>query len=270
MKYIINYSSGGLGNRLKPLGSCQLISLQTERKLAMTWGLTPACNARYSELYTNDIDIVDLSQLPPEDVSIYSEPEWVEHDVRLNKNPHLYNLMSKAGCTRLSYSNNIIKDNKKYIIVYSNTYLPGYENIGDFLKSLDPVKYIKDQVNEFIKINNIDSNIVGVHARSTDFTNSSPEIYTSKMFAYNGNFYVCSDSHEMESSIINKFPGRVITRNKNYVIKENSNIGTWVNNIMRNEASVIDAIIDMMILSKTKFEIYHNESSFAEIVKLLQ
>jgi hypothetical protein len=269
MQFIINYASGGLGNRLKPLGSCYIVSQQTNRQLTMTWDLAPACSANFNVLFKNDIPIIDLKSLDPAEVSIYSEPEWIEHDFRLNGSPNLYNLYSKSGCKNLSRCNEMLTDTKKYIIVYSNTVLQGFEQIQPFIKLLQPIDELNKKINHFITLNNIDKNTIGVHARGTDFSGMSANSYIPAMKHFTNKFYVCSDSKEIEFNIKNEFGNRVIVREKRYVDKYNKSSSTWVNNILRTSDSVQDAVVDLYILSKTNFQIYNKDSSFAEIAKLL-
>jgi len=269
MQYIINYASGGLGNRFKPLGSCYNVCKLTNRTLGMTWDLTPACNAPFNALYKNNIEIIDLKTLDPNDVSIYSEPEWIEHDVRLNGNVGLFNLYSKVGCKNLCRCNEMLSDTKKYIIVYSNTVLSGFESIEEFVKTLEPIDELKIKISSFISEHNIDKTVIGVHARGTDFSGTSASTYIPQMKSFNNRFYVCSDSKDIENSIKNEFGNRVIIREKHYVDKFNKNNSAWVNNILRNVESVQDAVVDLCILSKTDFRIYNKDSSFAEIARVL-
>lgn len=267
--YVINYASGGLGNRFKPLGSCYNVAKITNRSLGMTWDLTPACNCKFNVLFKNNIEIIDLKTLNPSDVSIYSEPEWIEHDVRLNGNPNLYNLFLKVGCRNLSKCNEMLTDTKKYIIVYSNTVLFGFESIQEFIKTLEPIDELKLKISSFIVGTQINKNVIGVHARGTDFSGMSANSYIPQMRQFNNSFYVCSDSKDIENSIKNEFGARVIIREKHYVEKANKTNCGWVNNILRNTQSVQDAVIDLYLLSKTNFQIYNKDSSFAEIAKLL-
>ena len=60
MKTIINYSTSGLGNRLRPLSSCYAISKHSGRKLKAYWdNITPnGCLAPWHELFDNEFDVV--------------------------------------------------------------------------------------------------------------------------------------------------------------------------------------------------------------------
>lgn len=270
MKYIINYSCGGVGNRLKPLGSCYNLSKITDRILGIVWYSVPRCMAPFNSLYKNEMPIIDLKTLDINDISIYSEPEWILHDRNLNGTTELYNIFTKIGCTRLADIKNVLTDTKKYIIVYSNTFLDGYEDIKEFLKTLIPVDDIQQKIDAYILENKIDKSIIGVQARGTDFIAMSPNVYCGEMGQYiDKRFYVCSDSKEMEDAIKQTFGDRVLTRPKVYVSKINNGNHSWINNVMTPTDSVKDAIVDLYILSKTDFKVYNKGSTFADIVKLL-
>lgn len=269
--YIINYSSGGLGNRLKPMGTCFNIAKETNRKLAMVWKPTLRCNCNFEDIFDNIIEKIDLDSLNPEEVSIYSDPGYISHDANLNGDYSFLNLFKKTGiCNSLDDIKNIKYDIKKYIIIYNNTTTPGYDDIKEFLVSLEPKSDIKEKVNAFSILNSIDKNVIGVHARCTDF-NLPYTYYLNLMNTIDQNLkmFVCSDSKEFEEIAKDMFGSRVIIRiDKKYVYKQSST-GTWTNNVSTPTDVVKDSLVDLYILTNTNFVISHPDSTFAHLVKIL-
>jgi hypothetical protein len=278
-KIIINYCSGGLGNRLKPFSSCYAISKLTNRELGMLWYPTMRCRSRFESLFSNKFPELIVQDIHDSNsVTIYSHQAWVDHDYSLNSNPVLKSLASKYGVHPVDNSANIIKDNNKYIIVYSNDYLNGYELSAckQFFKFLTPNQDLSEKIKNRKEELQLDDSVIGVHARGTDFEPGGVTVntYLSKMqIEYNLNknvrFFVCSDSKDYENSIKNAFPNNTLFNEKqNWVHKHSS--GGWVNNVETPEESVRDSLIDMYLLSFTNFKIYHKDSTFAHVVKMLQ
>lgn len=271
---ILNYCSGGLGNRLKPLASCAVIAKETGRKLGVMWQPTMRCQTHFHDLFTNEIEEFDNESIKLlEPVEIYSERPYITHDANLN---HMNGLLLLSGIydvQSLANASNIRSNTCNNIITYSNDYLIGYDRglCNNYLKSLIPIDYIKEEVERFCQVHSIDKTIIGVHCRGTDFESNGSQIqsYITHMSAYDGKFFICSDSLEYEESIKQIFGDRVIFRRKNsYVYKENPSNG-WTNNVQTPKESVQESLIDLYILSRTNLQIYNKNSTFADIALAL-
>lgn len=276
---IINYCSGGLGNRLKPLSSCYVISKITGRPLGTIWNPTKRCGCKFDDLFENDIKNVSFEELiNSNSVTIYSYNEWVEHDYKINGNDQLKKLVEKFGVHPVSNSANIIKDDKKYIIVYSNSYLGGYpeSECKEFFDKLVPISKLREEISNKIEKLKLDKSVIGVHARGTDFEPGgvTVETYvTTTKNLYNEDrtrkIFVCSDSKAYEEKLLSCFPKNVILNHKNnYVYKVNDQTD-WTNNVQTPVESVQEALVDMYLLSKTDFKVFHKDSTFAHTVLML-
>jgi len=272
--YIINYCSGGLGNRLKPIGSCSLIAKQLNRKLGIYWPSTMRCMGKFKNLFLNPIEEINIDELNSDDVVIYSEPSYIIHDANLNNFFGLLNLYNKIGCLPIEQVENL-DISKKYAIVYNNTVLPKYGDIDNFIKSLNPIKKLNDVITNFVKVNKIDKSVIGIHARSTDFTNSNIKSY--KQFvdslltdSPNIKILFCSDDLEWECQMYYEYPNNIIIREKKDIVKKFDATKSWLNNAHTSELAVQEAIIDMYLLSKTNFLVYNTDSTFAHLVNYLK
>ena len=175
MKTIINYCSGGLGNRLKPMASCYAISQLTNRELQMYWHPTTRCGGIFNKLFTNDIKNIEIDKLVElNDVKIYSYQSYIDHDANLNGNHQLKRLSERFPVIPLSRSNEILTDEAETIIVYDNGFLNGIDSniTTNFFGVLNPNDKIKSSVKEFCSQNLINTGVIGVHARGTDFESS--------------------------------------------------------------------------------------------------
>lgn len=281
MKYILNYCSGGLGNRLKPMSSCFDIAQKTNRSLGAMWYPTMRCGSYYKDLFENAIVEPNIDEIMNSNsVSIYSYMEWVNHDFNLNGNKDLMNLSNRYGVIPLDNIKNVLNDDKKYIIVYSNNFLNGFsqesENCKMFFKTLSPIEKIKHRVDEQVQKLNLNKSVIGVHARGTDFEPGGISVNTyidkmNKIYNYNKSvkFFVCSDSKHYEDVILTTFPRNVMLNQKQHWVYKATNNNTWVNNVQTPKSSVQESLVDMYLLSKTDFKIYHPDSTFAHVINML-
>jgi hypothetical protein len=275
MSYIINYSSGGLGNRLIPLSCVIEFANKTNREVGIIWPKTLRCMANFNSLFDNNFKFFEIPNLDPTDTVIYSQREFIEHDANLNNNIDLLELSKKCDFKSLNLMSHLEKENKKNIIIYHNTSFISDELISNQLKQLKPTKYVLSEVDDFCKKNLIDSNVVGIHARSTDFVNSNLSDYTDKIInSIKNNSQIkilfCSDNVNWERHVKISFPNNIIIREKKSFVEKHDIHRSWINNVLTTEESVVEGLIDIYLLSKTNFLHYNPESTFAKIVKLLK
>ena len=120
MKSIICYATGGLANRVFPLASIKRYAELTNRKFLLYWPLDFRCEANFSSLYSNKIDVIDESYL---------------HSLSFNTTKVFSSFMDTAyndlniyGRSFLSYKNIVIgepdlNETADTIICCSNTFL---------------------------------------------------------------------------------------------------------------------------------------------------
>lgn len=282
MKTIINYSTSGLGNRLRPLASCYAISKKSGRKLLAYWDtVTPnGCLAKWDELFENPLDIISLEDLKSlHDVVLFSETDGVGHGYNreyfkfgrdaLKYLASKYPAYSKSGF-QYSYDN-------ANIIIYDNGFQPNV-NIDDtveFLKNLVPVKCILDKINFYTNELGLNKSVIGVHARGTDFGNYL-EYYIHAIQSildtnHNQKFFLSTEDPDYESYIVNKFGSSILVRKKENYITRVDKTKPWHDHtsfsITTNHAK--EAVEDMFLLSKTDIRIYHPHSTFCEISKII-
>jgi hypothetical protein len=272
MSHLICYCSGGIGNRLKPIASCWHLANITNRKLVIVWELALRCLAPFDSLFTNNINLLPQTSIPyVTNIKVYTPDGAAEYEKNLNGVVGLWGLVKNIGSTPID-TQAIINDKTENILVFSNTFLPEISKedhkkfFSNYLK-INP-KIIKE-VDLFWNHNKMNSNFIGVHARGTDFEDSGINVnyYLNKMASNpHFDFFVCSDSQDYEKYIKENDKRNIIIReNKIYVSKNKE--GKWSNNVYTPTESVQDSLVDLLLLSKTNFQIHHPNSSFAHLVE---
>ena len=221
MKYVISYSSGGLGNRLLPLGS--ILSLQKKYGITpgVIWDSTLRCGALFSDIFKTPIKEFSLESLPPEETVIYSNLEWIHHDLNLNGNSALFELSQKVPILPLESLDNP-NFNKKYSVVYHNTFFVSENELISGLQKLSPQDSILQSVNEFCS-NNIDKQTIGVHVRGTDFINTDFQPYLNhinQLVSEGKKIFLCSDVPEWENEALRLYPDNITIRNNKSKLKK--------------------------------------------------
>ncbi len=253
MNYIISAAHGGLSNRIKCLVSSMDIAKNTGRSILLCWAKNKDCNSTFSELFENKI--IEISK----------------EDLRKM-------LKSKDSKVILGGENFSI-GNEKYII----NDLPffsfvdkeqGYDfhktspeirlKIVRYLKGLKIKKSITDEVEIFYK-KKFKGRMVGVHIRKGDFVfikNGVGNVSSEKMFIKKikeeieknkeTKFFLATEDMKTEEMIKKVFSNKIIAYPKKIAKRE-------------DEGSVREALIEMLLLSKTEKILGNFKSSFTEM-----
>jgi hypothetical protein len=275
MKLVINYTTGGLGNRLRPLASAYAVSKKTGRSLCQYWDskTTNGTLASFEDLFENNIISLssnDLSNLKTFD--IYSDIESINR-LSSKYNCHdLKNLVEKGLGNLLPLRSYLPGSNEDNIIFYSNNFIPNTEEslCYEFIRTLKPVHDIQNKIDRTSAYLGLNRSIVGVHARGTDF-GVDVGYYVSKMHDYpdSTKFFLSTDDLDYEKYICAVFKDRVITRSdRSHLTKEDST-KPWDYNFSVSKEKSKDSVVDMYLLSKTNIQVYHPSSTFCEIAKMI-
>ena len=155
---------------------------------------------------------------------------------------------------------------------------------------------LEEKINAFQIIEEIDHNFIGLHIRQTDHTSQVPlESYLSYIQSIleqnkNQKFFVCSDSRDTENIVKNTFPNAVVTYPKDSYVKKYDEEKEWTThyparweasknpkkefgaggyNVVRDKESVLEAIIDMYLLSYTTVSDFRAVGTYQKIAKRL-
>lgn len=249
---------GGLGNRIRSVDSAIALAECTGKKLKVLWDANKELNCPYSDLFEQS-EKFDLKE-----ISTYYLPRKINEKFSLLLNrlsinyPFSYDsVLLESDISKLKTENYNFCDLKRFNKIYININ-------GSFLtpekpyRYFKPVKSIDSQINGLTK--EFDSNTIGVHIRRTDNRLAIAKSPLERFFELmsrekNRNskvkFYLSTDSPETEKIIVEKFPGDVITNEKE---------------LRRDRKEGIqDALVDLLCLSKTSKIIGSYWSSFSEV-----
>jgi len=253
---IISVSQGGLSNRMICLINSMKISDVTGRELLLFWSKDKSCNCNFKDLFENNIREVSKEEL--KEVIVSKDYEIYHKDLK--------NLKNKKGC--------ILIDNAKFIaflreeVRFRTKEIPE-ELREEFIIHLKKIK-IKE---EFLKIaeefsKRFSENTIGIHIRKGDYKTlkggvakvSNDELYIEIMNKElkenpDTNFFLSTEEEETEKKFKDIFKDKIITYPKK--TKERG-----------DEGAVKEALIEFLLLSKTK-KIYGTfESTFSQLASL--
>lgn len=271
-KTLICICRGGLANRLKPLSSCYTLAKQANRNLAIIWKADSQCGATFSDLYQNPINNTTYKELFKADsIKLYTDQEKViEYGFS-----ECIRMIQEYESSPISRTAEAISDRHEVVVVYGNDYLSGTRGseLQAFFDWLKPTDEINHKIVKSIETFGINRNLVGVHARGSDF-GYPVDFYLQRMWAErrkkpSTRFFVTSDTEEYEKRILREFPGTIINSKSAYAERRDSKVGWTTENIHRSGASVSEAIVDLHLLAATNFKIYNPYSSFAHVVNMM-
>lgn len=278
MKRLICYCEGGLGNRLRPIPSCQQLAEKSGRELFIFWEKSYRCNAYYNELFEGNLNFITKEEMYKfNSYTIYCSRWDANHIYESFGESLLKDLIEIHGTSSIGAHAMDLNDTKENVIIISNGFLTNTDmKINkQFFKDLIPVKEIQEKIDFWNNKLQLNTNIIGVSARGTDF-NVGKDFYEYHMregIKRNPNvqYLICSDDNSYCKYLLNKFPNNSFPwGKKNYAIKLDTNKESWGNNTLLSKEATIEGIIDMYLLSKTNFLIHPENSSFAEMIKIIQ
>jgi len=282
MKTIINYSTSGMGNRLRPLSSCYAISKKSGRQLKAYWDniTTNGCLARFDELFENDLDVLSLEDLSNlDDCLLLTESGHGGHGIDRE--------VTKFGRTTLKelslknpyrhYESFSYDDKQKNVIIYHNNFLPTVDkkDCAEFLINLKPIKKVQQKIDHYVGELGLNKNVIGVHARGTDF-GAPLTLYVNaikKLLEQNPKqkIFLSTEDPDYENVICDLFSDSIILRKKeNYIVKKDSK-KEWNDHTSFAITTEVaqEGLEDIYLLAHTNILIYHPLSSFAEISRVI-
>lgn len=280
-KKIYIHCDGGFGNRFNAL----IVGLALSRNLGfepiILWPSTNWCRSSFNSLFETNHKVIE------EDLRFFSENvddyEFVMHGNFLNFKTNVHHPSSFGSFENLvEFCKNTSKEN----VVYNNDSIPLYLGIDNLISSIKELPFKEEiikKTEEFIESNNLNSDFYGVHLRNTDFYDPHKPNFDAiySMISENSDkkYFVCSDDKDLE----NKFSqlDNVYVYEKTKYVEKLTEEGDWRSvivddvgieypfNVERSDESVIQAMVDLIILSKSNI-IKTSDSSFLQTAALLK
>lgn len=273
------YCDGGFGNRFNALVVGLLIAEVGKFKPVILWPSTNWCRSLFKNIFKNNYDALDQNLTYFK--NNYEDYAFVMHTNSENlpgeiRHPDSFNSIQEV----VEYYN----QSNKQKFVYNNATLPCYCFSDHFKKIISNLKFtdiITNKTSEFIKT--IDSEFTGIHLRNTDFHDNDKSKFDQieSLVKTNSdvNYFICSDDEELEKRFIQN--DNAFAYSKTKYVEKLTDDGGWRDtvvdgegkeysfNVERSDESVIDAMVDLLILSKSTI-IQTSESSFLKTALLIQ
>ena len=290
-KLLFNQVSNGLTNRIMSIISSQKIAEVCNRELVLIWKNEIACPCFFEDIFEknnflvikdiSDFDTkfsnlklteflmkdqiigVDLLKLNEDIVYIKSpilnvdkcEKNQEYTDYLIDKlyldGKHRFDLAKKWKDKKFEKEARNHRD--ALIEVQKNCYDYIKKNLLSYLENLKIKKEIIKVVENFSKIFN--DKTAGVHIRLTDnpFPYADYEIFENKtknLIDAGYDIFLASDNKSSEENLKEKFKDKIITYQKEYAIPDFID-DSWPPKQYRH-TSVVDAMVDLLLLSKTR------------------
>lgn len=246
---IITILDGGLGNKFNGLFQGIYFSRILDKNLVIN-------NLRN---HSTDFDLRLLFDFNFE----YIENTLTELDNKLDPTIPLY-----AHRKDINYKRQVILSNQNFkhqtfAFLTNAIYVPQNELMKCY-KHVHITKNVANKVNEFLSRHKISKDTLGLHIRASDFPSRLSNIkYAEHFISQNSNkkIFICTDERLVEDQF-NHNPNLIFYPKSHYTEKYNKSIDwngeivdndnrVWNYNAARNEDSMIEAFIEMLILSKT-------------------
>jgi hypothetical protein len=282
MKTFRIFCDGGFGNRFSALIGGLALSKISGMPPKVSWPSNSVCRALFEDIFSN----IDIEYDSKNIRDYYSNSK--EYNLISNYSEYLkFFIASRTEPENLNIDGflNLVSQSEKPVFYYTPhlyNWIPK-EEISQIIKQLKFVDYIDSEVSNFIENNFGNSTYYGIHIRSTDF--ATIEKYDVDYYVKLVNeskdkkFFICSDDKKVEDRFLD-LENCFVYKKREYVRKlypeqdwryayTDSDGRYSVFNVERSKISVIDAIIDFLILSKSNIIKTGNESTFLKMAIIL-
>ena len=263
MKKLYILCDHGLGNRLGSLvGGLKTAELLNYQPI-VCWPINNWCQAEFHELFrsaieleSNDFATMLVNQIHDLGLPFFFISQFTEDTISKN---YFENSLSAVEEIRKFNSDALFscaKLPKSYV---------SKEDVSKYLKSLGISKSIGRAVEKFATENSIDKTVRGVHIRKTDSARQIDEniVFENIKNSPQQRYFICSDDKSIEDKFIT-LSNVIIFPKSTYVEKLQD--GQWrdcvtdsagrniIFNMNRPKQAMIEAFVDMLILSKTSID----------------
>ena len=264
MKKLYILCDHGLGNRLGSLvGGLKTAELLNYQPI-VCWPINNWCQAEFHELFrsaieleSNDFATMLVNQIHDSGLPFFFISQFTEDTISKN---YFENSLHAIEEIRKLNSDALFSCAK-----LPKSYARDSEDISKYLKSLGIAKSIRSAVEKFVIENKIDKTVRGVHIRKTDSKNHVDEniVFENIKNSPQQRYFICSDDKSIEDKFIT-LSNVIIFPKSTYVEKLQD--GHWRDNVTddagrkivfnmnRPKQAMIEAFVDMLILSKTKID----------------
>lgn len=281
---VIVLCDGGLGNRLRGLISA--IYFLEGIDYEILWPIDEWCGISYTELFEEPF-FAKISQYTVEDIiqmlKAYPSTKLLSHSKHFNVPDSCYIPISTIICPRTFINNLSFSTSLVFCLVQIHPLIPTRVS-SDIMKGLNINSRILEAAFSAMQAMSLSPyNYFGFHCRLSD-SGYSPAKYVKQIRTHTNKsslpVFLCSDEPNRVLSLLPlEFRSLIKYRQVCEPSKRTIHQG-WHSlgfdsynrptsyNVIRSSSSIVDALIDLVILSKSRI-VYTSRSSFLEIALLL-
>lgn len=255
----IAFCDGGLSNRLNSLIFCLILRAKYGHDWVIGWPRNNWCGAAFDKLFESELAVRDQ----PLDYYRKHESEYqpVLHENQCNFS--LDRLILQSQLTGYTDYATILNSHPN--VLYCHNLLPGFVGAEDWALGLCQLGInarVRAVAEDFCQTHRIDGTVLGLHIRKTDFGDTVDDQGLYNLVLTNPNrFFVCSDDAEVNRrfselpncSVFEKqhFPQKLLAEGDWKAWTTDAEGRQFPFNITRPEDSIIEALVDLLILSRT-------------------
>lgn len=279
MRALHVYCDGGFGNRLNGLVAGLLFAEAAELRPIVVWPCNNWCGARFSDIFENqEFEVLERELLTyrpqKEEFQFFMTEDHLGMGV-----PNLSPLAVQSRANALDYLNLGSRD-----VFFHSPLIPHYfdmESVCGALCKLRLQSNILRSAENFRKASGLGENYYGLQIRKTDFGAGGADddaLFDLVQKAGDKKFFVCSDNKEVEARF-RRLQNVAVYEKKAYV--EKLVPGEWTAlaadhsgrvypcNVNRSAQSVVDAVVDLLVLSYSQV-VKTSNSTFLNAALLLK
>lgn len=255
----VSFCDGGLCNRLNSLIFCLILKEKYGHEWEVSWPRNNWCGAGFEKLFELDLPVHDRPLL---DYKQFEE----QYRFLLHENPCGFkgeSVTPNASLPGFEEYRSLLDTHRD--VLYTHNLIPGFVTLPDIalgFKGLRINADLRRTAEDFCRERGVDSSVYGLHIRKTDFGNTVNDEELFRMVsASDKRFFVCSDDEEVNR----RFGGLAncaVFEKKYFPQKRVESAGWehWITdsegrsfpfNIERSEEAVLEALVDLLILSRT-------------------
>lgn len=276
-KPLIAYCDGGLCNRLNSIIGAVFFSRMLGLELIVSWPINSRCGASFYDLFDasyqiNQDSIIDISKFSEKYLLLIHERQLLSRGVRLNPMDSLtVNGIIGKVTERLPDLEGLI---------YYNSLVPVYispDATSDIISGIKVKDLFIDKANEFLQeVELVDRPYWGLHLRGTDtgYSKLYYQFWWLVVSKLKCPVVLCTDDENIEASFLKL--KHVVSRAKSSFTKKAAPDRDWNDknideygresnyNINRDSYAVKEAMVDFVLLSRSKLLLYTSQSTFLE------
>lgn len=253
------YCDGGLANRLNALLYCLVLRERWRHDWQISWRRNNWCGASFASLFEIDLPVHELS------LGHFKERE-AEHWFVVHENQGGFDparVTHHAALGDHAAYRDLLDAHPN--VCYIHNLLPGFVTLGDLQPALAALRVRPEllaRVEAFCRVQAIDGSVLGLHIRKTDFGDTVNDGELHSLVSRSPNrFFVCSDDPEVTERFARLGNCHVLPK-RHYPEKliADSGWNSWTVdaegrrfpfNIQRSEEAIVEALLDLLILSRT-------------------